>query len=374
MVATLAACGAPPGRARLHVQDAHPWPQLGGPGGDGAARGAALRGEVAWSVALGARVDASPLVTADGAVVVVTRAGEVVLLDAARGAVRRRRTLTRAGGGAVALWATPALVGDVLVLAAPGLGLVGLDAVTLAERWRGPRRFVAIRSAGAARADGARAWLCAGDHLVAVDAGTGAVVVDHLVGDRCYGAPGLAPGGGVVVASRDGGVTRVDRDGRVRWRAVTSPGADNDSGVTVTSDLVVLGSNDGHVHAFDLTTGTRRWEQGRPGWVVSTPASEPGGDTFFVGDDGDGLSALAGATGAERWRARTGGDVASSPLIVGGLVVHGSHDGTLRAWDAATGAARWQVALGAAAFASPARTAAGWVVIATHAGEIVAVR
>ena len=94
----------------------------------------------------------------------------------------------------------------------------------------------------------------------------------------------------------------------------------------------------------------------------------------MYGDDGGVVRAVRLADGAERWRGVVGGDVASSPEVVGEHVVHGAHDGKVHAWRLADGAARAPIEAGSAMFASPAVTARGTVVIATHGGRVLGIR
>jgi hypothetical protein len=66
----------------------------------------------------------------------------------------------------------------------------------------------------------------------------------------------------------------------------------------------------------------------------------------------------------ERWRFKTGNLNRSTPAVAGGVVYVGSHTGNLYALDAATGALKWQAALGGEIASSPA-VADGWFTSAT---------
>ncbi len=197
---------------------------------------------IAWRAELGARIDASPLVLAGG-VLIATRTGVVVLLDAATGAERARAAL---GGGDV--WATPAAAGDVIVVGVrrrQGGELVGLGARDLAVRWR---RAVAEGGFGAATAVDGVVWLCNGAALVALAPATGREQARIALGDRCYGAP-AAGGAAIVVATRDGQV-RGFVGGRTVDRGATSAGADNDTAPVIAGERVLLGSNDHWLYAL----------------------------------------------------------------------------------------------------------------------------
>ncbi len=378
VLAVFAACGGGAARREPLADADDPWPMFRREprhGGD-ARDHRALAWEVAWQVELGERVDASPIVVEHG-VVVATREGTVALLDPVIGAERARTSL---GGG---IWATPAAARGVIVL---GVGrrrggeLVGLSARDLRVRWR--RTITAARGTrastfGAATADGDSVWLCAGESVVAVRVRDGAEVARHDVRARCFGAPAI-DGEKIYVATRNGEVIALDRDllrdgapEPVRWIAPTTR-AFADTSPVVNDELVLVGSNDGHLYALATQDGAPRWKVGDGHWVVSAPAIADGLAIF--GDDGDVVRAVTLADGSERWRGEVGGDVASSAVVVGEHVVHGAHDGKVHAWQLADGAALPPMDAGAAMFASPALTASGLLVIATHEGRVLAIR
>lgn len=365
VVALFAGCGGAP-TVWAPADAVDPWPMFRREprhGGDARDRGR-LTWEVAWQVELDERVDASPIVVAGG-VVVATRKGTVVLLDPTTGDERARMAL----GGDV--WATPAAARGVIVLGMRrgGAGeLIGLDARSLGVRWR---RGVASGGFGAATVDGGAVRACNGEALVSVDAGDGRERARWPLGARCFGAPAI-DGETIYVASRAGELRAYDRArGVERWRAVTSAGVANDSGPVVADGVVMIGSNDGHMYGFG-TDGAPRWRVGDGDWTVSSPAIAAGLAVF--GDDGDVVRAVRITDGTEVWRGEVGGDVASSAVVVGEHVVHGAHDGKVHAWRLRDGEPREAIDAGGKMFASPAVTAEGMVVIATHAGRVVAIR
>jgi outer membrane protein assembly factor BamB len=376
-----AACSALAARTPL-VEVDDPWPMFRRePAHGGDARDhRALAWEVAWSVELGERVDASPVVVESG-VVVATRKGTVALLDPVTGAERARASL---GGG---IWATPAAARGVIVAGVTAAGgggeLVGLDARDLRVRWR---RAVATSSTRAGRgkgrgvsfsagtADGDRVLLCQGATLVAVHVDDGRELARHETGP-CFGAPGL-DGDTVYVATRGGELVAHPRDLALRhdvtWRVAIGARDNNDTAPVVTDELVLVGSNNGFMYAFARADGALRWKVGDGDWVVSAPAIADGLAIF--GDDGDVVRAVSLADGSERWRGAVGGDVASSAVVIGEHVVHGAHDGKVHAWRLADGAPLPPIEAGAAMFASPAVTREGVLVIATHRGRVLAIR
>jgi outer membrane protein assembly factor BamB len=85
-------------------------------------------------------------------------------------------------------------------------------------------------------------------------------------------------------------------------------------------------------------------------------ASAPAGPGMFRGGpEHTGVYASANPTlGSVAWRFRTGGEIVSSPLLVGTTVYVGSRDRFLYALDATTGALRWKFETGGAVSSSPA--------------------
>jgi outer membrane protein assembly factor BamB len=359
--------GIPP-----HEPADDPWPMFRrDPRHGGDARDhRALAWEVAWQVELGARVDASPIVVENG-VVVATRKGTVVLLDPTSGHERARAEL----GGSI--WATPTAANGMIVVGVIGKDggdLVGLDARDLKVWWRhSPGRRAT--SFGAGTADREAVLLCAGDALLAVQAYDGHVLHRHGVGERCFGAPALGVNT-VYVGTRAGTLVAISNSGRERartlWAMPTKSVAYNDAAPVIAGELVLVGSNNGYLHAFARANGAHLWRVGDGDWVVSAPAIADGLAIF--GDDGDVVRAVSLADGTEKWRGTVGGDVASSAVVIGEHVIHGAHDGKVHAWRLTDGTPLTPIDAGAPMFASPAVTREGLVVIATHQGRVVAIR
>ncbi len=133
----------------------------------------------------------------------------------------------------------------------------------------------------------------------------------------------------------------------------------------VDSDRIFVGSGDGSLYAVDLLTGSELWrfEAGSP--VHSSPAVS--GDLVFFGDRANRFYAVDRSTGALRWSVETGADApwewghegwdyfTSSPVIAGPLVLVGSGDGSVYAFQAATGTEAWHFETGGRVRSSPSR-------------------
>ena len=312
---------------------------------------------------LGERIDASAVITSDGRAIVATRSGSVVALAVADGEERGR---TRLGAG---VWASPALVGGVLVVASKDRKVTGLHASTLEPVWSfdAPSpSFSGITVVGGV------AYLVSGTDLLAIDGLTGELKWRRSMGAASFTAPVFdEERRQLIVGTRAGQVQAYGMDGKLHWESLTAISAHNDGSPAIGDRRVMIGSNANGLFAFDLENGELLWKVGTMNWVVSTPAYADG--TAYFGDDGGRLRAVASADGASRWQSLVGDDLASSPTLVGDLLVHGAHDGKLHAWNPETGEARPPIDAGAAMYASPAVNDDGTIVIGTHSGRVVAV-
>ncbi|MFL6307793.1 MAG: PQQ-binding-like beta-propeller repeat protein [Candidatus Sulfotelmatobacter sp.] len=161
---------------------------------------------------------------------------------------------------------------------------------------------------------------------------------------------------------------------RVKWQfhtrgmVIGSPG--------LSGGLVYVGSDDGNFYAIDAQSGAQRWKFEVKSRVPSTPAIA-GGRVYFTAYDGN-VYALDAASGALKWKFQTGGErrfsgknlhgtqpaaetmpdpfdcYLSSPAVWNGAVYFGSGDGNVYALDAASGALRWKFKTGDVVHASPA--------------------
>ncbi|MBL8331339.1 MAG: PQQ-binding-like beta-propeller repeat protein [Rubrivivax sp.] len=168
-------------------------------------------------------------------------------------------------------------------------------------------------------------------------------------------------------------------------RIVSSP--------VLSEGTLFFGSNDGHVYALDAASGRQRWAWRTEGAVPSTPAVQDG-RVHVLSYDGR-LHTLDAATGAPLWTFATGGErrfearglhgstprtqtiadpydvYLSSPAVVAGVLYFGSSDGHVYALDAASGAPRWKQRTGDVVHASPA-VADGLVVVGSWDGSLYA--
>lgn len=148
--------------------------------------------------------------------------------------------------------------------------------------------------------------------------------------------------GGVLDLTTPGGrdytagfVTAIRADnGRELWcRELT--GQSTISSAAVSSGLVILGDQEGVIHAFDAANGQPHWTYTTGGPVWSSPAIA--GNTVFAGSKDQHLYALDVGTGRLRWRYATAAPIVTAPAVGHGFVYTYDSTGSLYAVDAATG-------------------------------------
>ena len=148
------------------------------------------------------------------------------------------------------------------------------------------------------------------------------------------------------------------------------------SSPAVAGNTVFAGSNDHRLYAVDLETGEKKWEFKTEGRVASSPAVA-NGLVYFLSYDSN-FYAVDASTGALKWKFKTEGErrfiakhlhgiepssepvpdpfdfFLSSPVVANGTVFFGSGDSHVYALDAASGALKWKFKTGDVVHASPA--------------------
>jgi len=183
----------------------------------------------------------------------------------------------------------------------------------------------------------------------------------YRTGAKVLSSPVVAEGL-VFVGSSDHGMVALEaRNGALRWR-FKAQGAIASS-PAVAAGLVFFSSLDGAIQAVDAATGKLTWtfrtggerRFTAPGIHGAQPRTETMPDPFdvflsspvvaegmvYLGSGDQHLYALDVATGALRWKVKTGDVIHASPAVAGGRVYIGSFDRTMYALDAKTGAIQW---------------------------------
>ena len=109
----------------------------------------------------------------------------------------------------------------------------------------------------------------------------------------------------------------------------------------------LFGSGDTNIYALDAATGAVKWKFKTGDVVHGSPAISDG--VVLIGSWDSFFYALDAATGQEKWRFKTGEDadihnqvgIQSSPAVADGVVYFGCRDSKFYAVDLATGKQRW---------------------------------
>ena len=146
----------------------------------------------------------------------------------------------------------------------------------------------------------------------------------------------------VYAAGYDGHLYAVSRaDGSTVWEVAV--GTDEEpivGGVGYGNGVVVVGSSDGYVYAFDAASGVERWRFETGSMVWTTPLVDEG--IVYFGSLDKHVYAVALAGGGEVWKVELDGAVAAPPAKVGNRIFVGAFDSVFYALDASTGAEQWR--------------------------------
>ena len=304
---------------------------------------------------------------------------EVHALDIATG---RRRFKTRDVAWAVS-------VADGRVHAADGPNLFTLNAADGSERWRtvldgwtfsldtGGGAVVAGTRGGGVQVrsaiDGSEMWQVkdaqqeyenqqsgpcvvgdsvyyqGGGRLWSLDLTTGRPRWSFPLGDDVPSHPVLRQG--VLYLASGARLLALDEaSGEQRWRfdtpvALFTPPTPDDQGGLFIADYL------GSVTALEAATGAVRW-RGRTGGRQGVEPVPVVDGTVLVGS-ADTVYAFDAAQGDERWRYSARGELTGAPAVAGGLVHLGSRDHSLHTLDLATGRLRWKLDTGGEITGSP---------------------
>lgn len=174
-----------------------------------------------------------------------------------------------------------------------------------------------------------------------------------------------------LVPSSDGRLLFIDR-ARGRLLHAVTIGA-SECSPTLADGILHVGTDDGLLLGIDVATGGERYRARLGGLVRSSPLPVAGGVVVGTVDPkGGGAVVAVDAKGKTVWTRKTGA-VFSSPALAGRHVLCGSDDGTLHALDPATGAVTWSAQLGAKVRATPA-VAGDTAVIGAFDGRVAAIR
>jgi len=163
-----------------------------------------------------------------------------------------------------------------------------------------------------------------------------------LIGLRPVGDGNL-----IYAASQDGKVVAIDpQSGKIRWKSDLD--IELSAGPGANDGVVAVASKDGYVVVLDAKSGTEQWRVYVGGETLAHPLIQS--DMVVVQTIDNRLIALARIDGKQRWEIEQTMPVltmrgASSPLLVGSLVVAGFDNGRLVAVDINSGDIEWDSVL-----------------------------
>ena len=159
-------------------------------------------------------------------------------------------------------------------------------------------------------------------------------------------AAGCTPGGWQHAdALRAGPVDQLGEDRlSLRWKFVTAErltevDPQEFAGATVYADTIFTGSASGWFFALRASTGAVRWRK-KLGAVASAPIVV--GGMLVIGTSDGTLLALDSQTGTEKWRYQSRGPIEQPPVPTGDLIVFSNEADQVVAVDSLTGKFKWQ--------------------------------
>jgi eukaryotic-like serine/threonine-protein kinase len=171
--------------------------------------------------------------------------------------------------------------------------------------------------------------------------------------------------GVVYVGGGNGDLIALDlASGKLRWKYTTG-NLIGESSPAVGSDAVYVGDLGGVIHAVGLRDGARLWTFKTGSEIKSSPVLVPAGspprtparggasDVVLIGSYDGHLYALEARTGRLRWKVLTKGQVHATPAVQDGLAFIAGCDAVFRAIRVADGKEVYQIESGAYTGASP---------------------
>ena len=165
-------------------------------------------------------------------------------------------------------------------------------------------------------------------------------------GDSEFLLVGLRPAGDgnlIYAASQDGKVVAIEPDtGKPRWK--TNLEIELSAGPGVNEGVLAVATKDGSVILLDAGTGVEQWRSFVGGEILAQPLIKD--DVVVVQTIDNRLIALARFDGRQRWEIEQTMPAltmrgASSPMLIGSLIIAGFDNGRLAAVNIETGDIEW---------------------------------
>lgn len=202
-----------------------------------------------------------------------------------------------------------------------------------------------------------------------------------------YAAPVVDEQGSTYVSSYDGGLVRIDADGRLDTRRYFRSRRKLDSAGVIHRGVLYIGSEDGYVFAIELGEGrgTNLWdhaaEHGRTGWYVNSSPAIAADGTLIVAARDEHLYGFH-PDGRRAWATKMPGQTVGSPVADGaGHIYVGAYQtfrgqegrGFLVCIDGNSHKVRWQYAAAGEVESTPAVGDDGVIYFGDNSGTVHAV-
>ncbi|QDU61374.1 Outer membrane protein assembly factor BamB precursor [Planctomycetes bacterium Pan216] len=191
--------------------------------------------------------------------------------------------------------------------------------------------------------------------------------------DDAIGATAAVSGKSVYVGSLSGRFHALSlKSGKVRWTFENKAMDEIKSSPCLTDDLVIYGDSFGVIRALDRRTGTLRWkyETESQAEILSSPTLIDG--KVIVGSYDQFLYAFDATTGDLLWSFETDGPIHCSPSLAGGTVAVAGCDGMLRMVSVADGKETGVLEVGGNIASTPA-VVGNQLYFGTMSNEVLAV-
>jgi outer membrane protein assembly factor BamB/orotate phosphoribosyltransferase len=198
--------------------------------------------------------------------------------------------------------------------------------------------------------------------VYALEAATGKKVWTYDDADWIGSSPDIAPDLGLVfiglefgLFKKRGGIVALDmQTGTRKWTTYHSELTHGSPLYIKEESLVIIGSNDGVLYAYDAQGGVLRWRYQTRGEIKTSATYDPARQLVLVGSMDGTLYALSARDGVPVRARQTGAGIYSTPLIHAGTVYVASLDKNIYAINLETWKDRWLYATNGRIFATPA--------------------
>ena len=162
--------------------------------------------------------------------------------------------------------------------------------------------------------------------------------------------------------------------GQIRWTAQLSPHHEFHPALAIAANGTVFAGTDQGLYALDGATGAQRWSAPDLGSINSTPTIGRDGTVYVGSLDPNSIYAVDGDSGQVRWSFAAGDKVVSSPTLTeDGGIIFGTVAGLIDAVDARTGRLRWAIQTGGRVSASAALSGDGTAYLGSRDGHVYAI-